>query len=290
MQEKMAEVVLSGTVRPQHVVSVSAEVEGNIEALLVDTGEEVYQGQLLARIGSADLESSRDAAAAEVERAQSEVNKNEAGVHSARLEVSRADAEAERARVQMERARQAYDRQVTLHNAGATPRIVFEKAQKEYEAASNEFEVMDKAARAARETLQLWLNRLASARTVLAQKNEELEETQSAFANMEVRSPVDGVVVARKGEVGRPVQEAGGDLFEIAVDLSTFEISVEPEPAVLQRLHGGDSATVSIGDLQNATIPATIKEIQGHRVVVEFPNVLSAVRPGMHADVRFKLD
>ena len=90
-------------------------MEGNIEAFLADSGDDVYQGQVLARIGSTGLETDRDAATAAVERAQDEVSKYEAAVNSSRLEASRADAEGQRARLQIERAQQVYDRQSTLH-------------------------------------------------------------------------------------------------------------------------------------------------------------------------------
>jgi len=48
-----------------------AQVDGVIDAFLVDGGQEVYQGQVLARIGSQGLESSRDAASSAVEQTQS---------------------------------------------------------------------------------------------------------------------------------------------------------------------------------------------------------------------------
>lgn len=281
------EVTLNGLIRPQHVVSVGSQTEGNIEAFLADSGDDVYQGQVLARIGSSGLESNRDAATAAVERAQDDVSKNEAAVNSSRLEASRAEAEGQRARLQLERAKQVYDRQSTLHEAGATPPIVFDKAQKDYQAAQKEFEVMETAARAAREAVQGVLNQLASARTALARRNQELQEAEGAFTNAEVRSPVDGTVVGRKGEVGRPAQEAGGEMFQIASDLYALEVPLEPAPDVLRRLHPGGPATVFVLDLQSG---GDIKEIKDNRVLVEFNSNVPAIRPGMRADVRLKLD
>jgi multidrug resistance efflux pump len=283
-------VTLNGVIRPQHVVTVGAGIEGNIEAFLADSGEDVFQGQVLARVGSAGLESNREAATAAAEHAQEQVSQYETQVNSARLEASRADAEAQRARLQMERAKSVFDRQTTLHNAGATPLIVFNKAQKDYQAAATELEVMDKAARSSRDTVQAALNQLAGAKTALAKRSQELQDAEGDFANAEVRSPVDGTVVGRKGEVGKPAQEAGGEMFQIATDLYALEVALEPEPAVLKRLHPGDQAAVFVLDLQIPGIPGQIKEIQGNRVIVEFTSNMQAIRPGMRADVRLKLD
>ena len=113
---------------------MGATVEGNIEAFLADVGDEVFQGQVLARIGAAGLESDREAAADAVEYAQDQVGKAEAGVNSARLEASRADADEPALAHAAGSGRQVYDRQKTLHTAGATPQV-FEKAQRDYEAA-----------------------------------------------------------------------------------------------------------------------------------------------------------
>ncbi len=284
------EITLSGLIRPQHVVTVGAGIQGNVDAFLADSGDEVYQGQVLARIGSAELENNREAAAAAAEHAQEQVSKCEALVNSGRLEASRADAEAQHARLQLERARQVYERQTTLHNAGATPQIVFDKAEKDYEAARRDSEIMDQAARSAREAGQALLNQLAGAKTELVRRNQELEESQSAFTNSEVRSPVDGTVVGRRGEVGKPAQEAGGELFQIATDLYALEVPVEAEPPALTRLHPGGPAMVSVPDLQSGGIPAQIKEIKDSLVVVEFSSTMEAIRPGMRAEVRLKLD
>src|SRR5436305_4451443 len=79
---------LSGTIRPQHVVTVGSKVEGNIEAFMVDVGTEVFEGQVLARIGAGGLESEREAAMHGVESAQDQVSKAEAAINSARVEAS----------------------------------------------------------------------------------------------------------------------------------------------------------------------------------------------------------
>ena len=54
---------IQGKIRPQHVIGVAATVPGFIEALLVDPGQDVFEGQVLARIGAQGLESNRESAA-----------------------------------------------------------------------------------------------------------------------------------------------------------------------------------------------------------------------------------
>ena len=284
------QVTLSGAIRPQHVVGVGAQVDGIIDAFLVDVGQDVYQGQVLARVGSQGLESSREAAAGAVDRAQERINQAEAVVAGARLEQSRADAEAQRARFAVERAEAAHSRQQLLFSQGATPRLVYDKAEREYDSARAEFAVMDKAARATAERVQSALQEVASAQKILAGENQRLEESQAAFEAADVHSPVDGLLVARNGEVGKPAQEFGDNLFQIATDTYALEVALEPQPAVLNRLRPGQPALVLVPDLQTPGIEGDIKEIKGTQVLVEFNSTIPAIRPGMLADVRLKLD
>ena len=284
------QVTLSGAIRPQHFVGVGAQVNGVIDAFLVDVGQDVYQGQVLARIGTQELDSAREAIANAVDHAQERVNRAETAVAGARLEQSRADAEAQRARFAMERAETVFSRQQLLFNQGATPRLVYDKARSEYDGARAEFAVMDRAARATADRVQSALEEVASAQKILAGENQRLQDSQAALEAADVHSPVDGLLVGRNGEIGKLAQEFGENLFQIATDTYALEVALEPQPPVLKRLRPGQPALVLVPDLQTPGITGDIKEIKGTQVVVEFNSTIPAIRPGMVADVRFKLD
>src|SRR5262245_15816714 len=54
--EPVGDVNLQGKIRPQQVIGVTAPFEGFIGAFFVETGQEVFEGQLLARISNQGLE------------------------------------------------------------------------------------------------------------------------------------------------------------------------------------------------------------------------------------------
>ena len=245
---------------------------------------------MLARIGSTDLETVKDSAVQAMERAQDQVSKMESAVNSVRMEASRAEADAQRARLQLDRAQKTYERQATLNREGATPRLVYDKARQEYEAAIQESEIMEKAMRGARENLQTSANKVAEAKRILAEKQLELQDAEGAYGAGEVRSPVDGTVVGRSGEAGKSTQETGDQLFQIATDLYALEVPLEARPDVLKRLRPGQPATVLVLDLQGGGFPGNVKEVKETEAIVEFASTLPAVRPGMRADVRLRLE
>jgi multidrug resistance efflux pump len=265
---------------------VKSEIDGVIDALLVDVGEDVFTGEVLARIGASGLAERRDAAAAAVSAAEDLESRAEQNVAHARLEASRADADRQRARAALDKAQAVHERQEMLNKHGATPRLTWEKAQRDLESAQQEYDAMEKAARLSAEQLQSTLNDQSTAQKTVAERHQELTAAQSSMESGEVRSPVDGTVIARHGEVGSP---AGEDLFEISTDMFALEVPVEAEPAVLRRLRPGEAALVQLPDLQNAGFTGDIKEIKDNVVTVEFNCTLAGVRPGMSVEVRLKL-
>lgn len=94
-------VALAGSLNPYRVVEVKAQVPGVVQGLSVDRGSAVRQGQMLARIEAAGIQSQAGGAAAQVAGAQAAL------------------AQAQR---QLESAR-------TLHDAGAMSEISYRAAE-----------------------------------------------------------------------------------------------------------------------------------------------------------------
>lgn len=281
---------LPGRIQAQHVVPVGATVTGTIESLLVDVGQDVFEGQLLAHIGSHGLESAREEAARSAQNAQEKVNAIESRIIAARLEASRSRADSNRARDQFERAEKAYQRQQVLNREGATPRLVYEKSEREFETARTEFNSLDELARQAENRARDLMHELEAAKRSLDDRNAELESATAEAAGADIRSPVSGVVVARKGEPGNLLQpDEAKDLFEIAVDLSHLTVEIQPDPAALKRLRPGQDALLFVADLPGA-IPGTVKEVRAAGAMVEFTSPSPVIRPGMTAQVRLTLE
>jgi len=284
------ELSLPGRIQAQHVVPVGAPVTGTIDSFLVDVGQDVSEGQLLARIASQGLESAREEAVRSAQNSQEKVNSIEGRIIAARLEASRARADASRSRDQFDRAEKTYLRQQMLHREGATPRLVYEKAEREFETARAEFNSLDELARQAESRVNDLIRDLDVARRSLEEHNAELESATAQSAGAEIRSPVSGILVARKGEPGKVIgPQDAKDLLEIAADLSQLAVLIHVEPPALQRIRPGQDALVIVADL-NGVIPATVKEIKGSDVTLSFVSPSPVIRPGMTAQVRLKLE
>ena len=116
-----------------------------------------------------------------------------------------------------------------------------------------------------------------------------MEQARQDLSAGEVHSPVDGLVMSRRADVGQEVTREVKDLFVIAVNLAALQVVLEPEPPVLARIRPGQDALVQLAEIPGQGIPGKVKEVKGTQVIVEFTSPSPDVRPGLIAQVLIKL-
>ena len=283
------EVSLTGRIQAQKVIPVPVPIEGTIEAFHVEVDQDVFEGQLLARIHNTKLAANLEQTTAEMEQAQTRVQNTEASITAARLEASRAAADASRSSSEYDRAEKTWQRQQMLYREGATARLAYEKAERDYTALKEERENKSTLARQMDERVQ-GLNRdLDVYRRMLDQRSQSLEHAKADVAAAEVHSPVDGVVVARRGEPGEDVTPDITDLFQVATELSSLEIILNPTPAQLKRIRPGQPVSIHVAEMPGESLQGTVKAVSGGQAIVEFASPSTLIKPGLSAQVTIKL-
>lgn len=286
-----ADISLPAKIQAQYVISVAPQVGGEIQELLAEPGQEVYEGELLARISNQGLQTEHETATSAGDLAQARLSKAESAVLAARMEASRARADAYRSRTDLERTDKAYRRQKLLYSEGATPRLVYEKSEKEFESAKMEYESLEALAKQTEERVEALNAEMENAKKVLADKMKALEDASAHLQAGAVHSPVSGMVVARKGEPGTAVNPGeGNEIFTIAVNLSELQAVVEAHPSFVKSIQPGQSMMVFLADVPGEGVPGTVKEVNGDRVIVNFTSPNSLIKPGMTAQVRMRVE
>ena len=282
------EASLTGLIQAQKTVLVAAPIDGTIQEVMADAGSQVFQGQVIARIRNGKLDTTLESSTAEVEKLKNRIANLEGSVLAARLESSRAQADALRARSELDRAEKAYNRQVLLYKEGATPRLTYEKSEKEYKQAQTESDNLGAVAKNTADRIDSLNVDLDNAKKLLEQKNQDLDAARGDVASGELQSPVDGLVLARKGQPGEPITKAVTDFFTIAVNMAVLQAVVDADPSVLPRIKGGQQAVVRVAEF-NEDLGGVVREIKGSTVIVEFASPAPEVKPGLTARVKIKL-
>jgi len=284
-----AEVSVTGLISAREVLLVPSPVEGTMESVEVQPGQEVFEGQLLGRIRNEGLDGVMTAAREQLEAAQSRVTNMESTLLAARLEASRAGADASRAQGEYDRASKIATRQQLLYREGATPRLTYEKAEKEAENARAESEGLRELARRAEERVKNLGADIEAARKSLEDREKALEAAQNDLSAAEVHSPADGVLLAARVKAGDPVDAGMEDLFQLSVNPLQLKVVIEPEPPVLEKLRVPMPASVMVAELPLTPVEGEVVEIKDGRVTVNFDAPDAAVKAGLTATVRIKI-
>jgi len=283
-----AEANLTGRVEPRTIVSVGAPMAGLIDGYYLDANQPVYKDQLLGHVRNSDTDSAAQQAQVALDTAETRVTTLGGQQLAAKLETSRAEADQTRAHNDLDRLEKNYQRQKGLWEVGATPRLVFEKAEKDYNDAKDAMEKSDAGRKDAEARAAKVAADLDAANHGVEQAKAALDRSKADGSKGDIQSPADGIILARKGAVHDPVDLAAKDLFQIATDLTHLQITLTPAPAELARIRAGQTAAIRVPELSPDEIAGTVREVRGNQVVVDFTSPSAATRLDLIAQVKIK--
>jgi len=226
----------SGKVYPEIEVKVSPDVSGEIVELMIQEGDSVRKGKVLARIYGDIYTTQRDQASAIVNQQQ------------ATVENSRAQLESLKSAQDL--AQRTYNRQKQLLDDKVISAAEFEQAENALQAARGNYNAAIQGIRSGQAGVQ-------SARSSLLRANKDLSRTV-------VVAPMDGVISllnVKKGErvVGNSMM-AGTEMMRIA-DMSKIEVRVDVGENDIPKVHLGDSALVEVDAYNNRKFKGIVTQI-----------------------------
>jgi len=246
----------TGKLEPINQVDVGSELSGTVETVLVDYNDQVKRGQVLARLDIVKLEI--------------QIAKARAALASAEAKVLQARATVKETRANLTRLRQ-----MAKLTGGRTP----SPAELETAEATAERASADETA----------------ARAAVEEARATLRSSETDLTKASIRSPIDGVVLARKVEPGQTVAASlqAPVLFTLAENLAQMELQVDVDEADVGQIREGQSATFTVDAYPNRSYPARIQQVRfgAEKVnnVVTYKTILNvdnddlSLRPGMTA-------
>lgn len=221
-----ARISASGEVIPIRTVNLSPKTTGKIAQLLVDQGDQVTQGQVVARMDDKDIEAERAQAQARVAEAQARLDQLRAGtrieeVRQAEAEVARARGEVDRVQGLVSDATQAAEfartqtrRQRELANQGAISTNSLDefirREQSANQALSQARAQLSQAQAQLNQANQQLAQRQNGARPEEIRQSEaqlaaaiaQLQQVQNRLEDTYIRAPFSGVITQRYATVG----------------------------------------------------------------------------------------
>jgi multidrug resistance efflux pump len=206
-------------------VAVSSQVEGEIEKLLVNEGDPVHRGQLLATIVPQELAAdqafyahSEEGQAASVESAraalkyqelqtQEQIRQAEASLASAQSQQREAAADLDNDQLTYQRTHNLFVQGIVAAQSDDQARTTYEAAKAHLDSLAKQVEAAQAAlalAQSNAEQVKMRESELEANQHQLAAANAQKAKAQVRLNYTEIRSPIDGFVdtrVALQGEV-----------------------------------------------------------------------------------------
>lgn len=275
----VATISATGTLEPEEVIDVGAQVEGMIESFGTDAAGKpidyrspVEAGMVLARIDDAVYKADVDTAAAQLEQAKAAVQKGEADLAVANAKLVQAERNWNRAK-----------------SMGPSDAL----SQNDYDMYLADYET-------AKANVALAQSEIVQAKAGILQAQASLNKAQRNLDFCTIKSPVKGVIIDRRVNIGQTVVSSlnAPSLFLIAKDLTRMQIWVAVNEADVGRIVPGTPVTFTCdafpertfeGSVRKARLNATMTQnVVMYTVEVEAENHDNLLLPYLTANVQFE--
>jgi HlyD family secretion protein len=243
-------VVARGKIEPHSKVDVKSKANGIIQALLVDVGDSVDEGQILAELDKEDL-------AAQVRGAKASLNAEQANLSAA--VAAQAKARIEAANPELQFARRDFERAEGLFKEKVASQQQLDDASRCYEVSRNRQQLLDATVESAEAQVQQARARVAAAQAALDRAEENLR-----YAT--IRSPIKGVVLVRPTEVGDAVSSilnlgSAATLIMTLGDISSVYIKGDVDEADVGKAACGQHVRTKVESFPNEVFQGTVQRI-----------------------------
>jgi ABC exporter DevB family membrane fusion protein len=222
---------------------VGSELSGKLREVLVEEGDHVHAGQLVAVLENADLKAQIQTAAAQVKQNEAQVRKT---VNGARTQERReAFSTVEENEAVLENARAEMERHNQLFAAGIISREDDERYAREFRVAKAKVEEAQQHHALINDSPRE--EDIAAAQAALEVAKAQLAEAQARYEKTLIRSPIEGIVLRKHHRSGESVSNSSTapDPIVTIGDNSVLRVRVDVDETEVAQVRVGQTAYVT---------------------------------------------
>jgi HlyD family secretion protein len=243
-------VVATGKVEPITKVEVKSKASGIVKKLLVEYGDRVKRGQLLAQLDKIEIEAG--------------VEESRAALQAAQANLKGAEADYERAKVDAESPdvpllKRAYDRAVQMAKDGVVSESALDDAEKGYKMAVNKQSV-------AHAQMTVLKAKIAQSEAEVARDQANLKQLLEQLNYTDIVSPIDGIILSRDVEMGDAVSSilvlgSSATLVMTLGDTSQVYVKGKVDESDIGRVYLGQPARIKVESFKDKTFNGVVTKI-----------------------------
>lgn len=243
-------VVATGKIQAITQVEVKSKASGIVKKLLVDYGDQVKQGQILAELDKEEIQ-------ARVNQQRASLQASEAAAHAAEADLKHARVDAEGPDVPM--LKRTYDRTEQMFKDGVASQQQLDDAEKNYDLAYNKQHLGQANISVAEAKLQ-------EANAQVVQAKALLDQTEEEYRNSTIISPIDGTVLSRDVEVGDAVSSilvvgTSATLLMTLGDTHEVYVKGKVDESDISKVYLGQPARIKVESYKDRTFDGKVTKI-----------------------------
>lgn len=309
--EREQKIEFTGNIEAEDIM-LSFKIPGKLSSLLVNEGDSVKKGQVVATLDTEEMVLKVSEAQAGVEAYRAQVVKagNAVELQSgvSKSQVSAARAAVEQAQAGYNLAEATWERISGLYENGAVSSQQRDEVQAQFNASLGKLNearaALDKAI-SSEQQITLSENDVSSAQAQLALAQTKYEQAVTYLDNASLSAPADGIVTLKVMKAGEMVA-AGTPILKIT-DLNKISVKVYVPETKIARVNLGQKAKVSVQGLPGQEFEGTVtwinsaaefatqkavndqydQDIRSFEVKVSIANPKLQLKSGMTARVKF---
>jgi HlyD family secretion protein len=292
----LATISATGTIQPEEVIDVGAQVQGMIKKFgtdprdstkTVDYGTPVEPGTELAFIDDSLYK-------ADVAQAKAQLDQYKSRVDQAKASVKKAEADLEQSKAKEEQARLDFLRSERLRPSGTLAQADYEVSRAGYETAKAAVVSSEAAVVQAKAAVP-------DAEAAVALAQAALDRAQTNLGYTVIKSPVKGVVIDRRVNIGQTVVSSltAPSLFLLAKDITRLQVWASVNEADIGQIHRGQAVTFTVDAHPGEMFKGTVSQIRlnatmtqnvvTYTVVVDTDNSSGKLLPYLTANLQFQI-
>jgi len=262
---------VSGTVAAYERTPVMSQAAGlQITEMLVERGDAVKQGQVLARLNNQVLSAEKVQAEGAVNQAQARLDELEAGsraeeIAQAESRVANAQSAIAEASSNLELVRKRVQSNIALQAEGAISRDALDELLSQERVAESSLAGEKADLNEAQQALaQLRAGSrpqiIAQAQAELAQAKGRLQGITAQLADTTITAPRSGIIADRQGRVGQ-ITSTSETLFSIIQD-GRLELSLQIPETLIGKIQPGQKVQITSNRIRDLALTGKVREIE----------------------------
>jgi HlyD family secretion protein len=243
-------VVATGKIEPITKVEIKSKASGIVKRLLVDAGDKVKTGQVLAELDKEQIE-------ARVRESRAALEAAEANLRAAEADMERAKVDAVGPDVPL--LQRAYERAKSMAGEGVVSQSALDDAQRAYELAVNKRDM-------AKAQLITSKAKMAQAKAQVAQQRANVDNAEEEYRYTTIVAPIDGIVLSRDVEVGDAVSSilvlgSSATLVMTLGDTKEVYVKGKVDESDIGKVFLGQPARIKVESFKDKTFNGKVTKI-----------------------------